>query len=99
MENLLDLSNDQLVDLFPCRARRHFRGLRRKHLALLKKLRKHPARTILVVGAFALLTTLVLRRKSLSLVPDPAVEDFNSNQERMLSRIREIWAEYSTGVA
>jgi len=41
LENLLDLSNEQLVDLLPARARRHFskRGLRRKHIALLKKLR------------------------------------------------------------
>src|SRR5690606_10744713 len=41
LENLLDLSNEQLVELLPARARRHFshRGLRRKHLALVKKLR------------------------------------------------------------
>ena len=42
LENLLDLSNEQLVDLLPARARRRFqqRGLKRKHLALVKKLRK-----------------------------------------------------------
>ena len=38
---MLDLSNEQLVDLLNARARRHFkhRGLRRKHLSLIKKLR------------------------------------------------------------
>lgn len=42
MEALLDMSNEQLVDLFPCRARRRFthRGVVRKEMALLKKLRK-----------------------------------------------------------
>eukprot|EP01114_Cavostelium_apophysatum_P005929 TRINITY_DN17105_c0_g1_i1.p2 TRINITY_DN17105_c0_g1~~TRINITY_DN17105_c0_g1_i1.p2 ORF type:complete len:149 (+),score=40.93 TRINITY_DN17105_c0_g1_i1:142-588(+) len=41
LENLLDLSNEQLVDLLPSRQRRRFnkRGLKRKHLSLLKKLR------------------------------------------------------------
>eukprot|EP01130_Rhizamoeba_saxonica_P000579 TRINITY_DN10546_c0_g1_i1.p1 TRINITY_DN10546_c0_g1~~TRINITY_DN10546_c0_g1_i1.p1 ORF type:complete len:155 (-),score=37.71 TRINITY_DN10546_c0_g1_i1:105-539(-) len=41
LENLLDLSNEQLVDLFPARARRRFsRGLDYKSIALIKKLRK-----------------------------------------------------------
>jgi len=42
LENLLDLSNEQLCELFPARARRRLshKGLKRKHLALVKKLRK-----------------------------------------------------------
>jgi len=37
----LDLSNEQLMELFPARARRRFnRGLKRKSIALIKKLRK-----------------------------------------------------------
>ena len=42
LENLLDLSNEQLVDLLHARARRRLahRGLKRKHTSLLKKLRK-----------------------------------------------------------
>eukprot|EP00027_Filamoeba_sp_ATCC50430_P002717 CAMPEP_0168543150 /NCGR_PEP_ID=MMETSP0413-20121227/1733_1 /TAXON_ID=136452 /ORGANISM="Filamoeba nolandi, Strain NC-AS-23-1" /LENGTH=149 /DNA_ID=CAMNT_0008573085 /DNA_START=539 /DNA_END=988 /DNA_ORIENTATION=+ len=42
LEHLLDLSQANLLDLLPCRARRRLgkRGLKRKHLALLKKLRK-----------------------------------------------------------
>ena len=42
LENLLDLSQEQLADLFPARARRRLtkRGLKRKHLTLIKKLRK-----------------------------------------------------------
>lgn len=42
LENLLDLSNEQLMDLVHARARRRFsnRGLKRKPVALLKKLRK-----------------------------------------------------------
>jgi len=41
LENLLDLSNEQLIDLVHARARRRFshRGLKRKPMALLKKLR------------------------------------------------------------
>merc|ERR1711976_145698 len=36
-----DMRHDQLVELFSCRQRRRFgRGLKRKHMALLKKLRK-----------------------------------------------------------
>ncbi|UYV76558.1 RPS15 [Cordylochernes scorpioides] len=38
---LLDMSSDQLMELMPCRVRRRYsRGLKRKHLALNKKLRK-----------------------------------------------------------
>merc|ERR1711988_743354 len=38
---LLDMSNEQLMELFPCRMRRKFnRGLKRKPMALIKKLRK-----------------------------------------------------------
>eukprot|EP01123_Difflugia_compressa_P014668 TRINITY_DN78_c0_g1_i1.p1 TRINITY_DN78_c0_g1~~TRINITY_DN78_c0_g1_i1.p1 ORF type:complete len:178 (+),score=38.03 TRINITY_DN78_c0_g1_i1:73-534(+) len=41
LENLMDLSNDQLMELFPARARRRFNhGLKRKNIALIKKLRK-----------------------------------------------------------
>ncbi|XP_072166601.1 small ribosomal subunit protein uS19-like [Diadema setosum] len=41
LDQLLDMSNEQLTDLLHCRARRRFkRGLKRKPLALLKKLRK-----------------------------------------------------------
>jgi small subunit ribosomal protein S15e len=41
LENLLDLSNDQLMNLVHARARRRFkRGLGRKPVSLLKKLRK-----------------------------------------------------------
>ncbi|KAI8054607.1 ribosomal protein rps15 [Syncephalis plumigaleata] len=41
LEQLLDLNNEQLMELFPCRARRRFnRGLKRKPMALIKKLRK-----------------------------------------------------------
>uniref|UniRef100_A0A7S4JK08 40S ribosomal protein S15 n=1 Tax=Paramoeba aestuarina TaxID=180227 RepID=A0A7S4JK08_9EUKA len=42
LEKLLDLSNAQLIDLLPARARRRFsnRGMKRKHMALLKRLRK-----------------------------------------------------------
>merc|ERR1711973_563120 len=36
-----DMSNEQLMELFPCRMRRKFnRGLKRKPMALIKKLRK-----------------------------------------------------------
>ena len=41
LDRLLDMSNDALMLLFPCRVRRRFaRGLKRKHMALLKRLRK-----------------------------------------------------------
>jgi len=41
LENLLDLSNEQLMEYFPARARRRFnRGLKRKAVALIRKLRK-----------------------------------------------------------
>ncbi|KAI7843419.1 hypothetical protein COHA_002897 [Chlorella ohadii] len=41
LEQLLDMSTDELVELFPARQRRRFqRGLKRKALALIKKLRK-----------------------------------------------------------
>merc|ERR1711872_360473 len=41
LDQLLDMNNEQLVELFPCRQRRRFqRGLKRKHMALLKRLRK-----------------------------------------------------------
>eukprot|EP00735_Rhodelphis_limneticus_P004833 TRINITY_DN1647_c0_g1::TRINITY_DN1647_c0_g1_i1::g.17722::m.17722 TRINITY_DN1647_c0_g1::TRINITY_DN1647_c0_g1_i1::g.17722 ORF type:complete len:170 (-),score=51.80,sp/O65059/RS15_PICMA/74.17/2e-77,Ribosomal_S19/PF00203.16/3.5e+03,Ribosomal_S19/PF00203.16/4.1e-32 TRINITY_DN1647_c0_g1_i1:286-726(-) len=41
LEQLLDLSNEQLMDLVNARVRRKFaRGLKRKPLALIKKLRK-----------------------------------------------------------
>merc|ERR1712180_100278 len=41
LDQLLDMNNEQLVELFPCRQRRRFqRGLKRKHMALLKRLRR-----------------------------------------------------------
>ncbi|KAG0475511.1 hypothetical protein HPP92_015197 [Vanilla planifolia] len=41
LDQLLDMSTDELVKLFPARARRRFqRGLKRKPMALIKKLRK-----------------------------------------------------------
>jgi len=42
LENLLDLNNEQLCDLLHARARRRLlqRGLKRKHMSLLKKLRQ-----------------------------------------------------------
>mmetsp|Transcript_2411 Transcript_2411/g.6969 ORF Transcript_2411/g.6969 Transcript_2411/m.6969 type:complete len:145 (+) Transcript_2411:104-538(+) len=41
LETLLDMSTDELVELFGARQRRRFqRGLKRKPLALIKKLRK-----------------------------------------------------------
>ena len=41
LDKLLDLSNAQLIDLLPARPRRSFsnRGMKRKHRALLKRLR------------------------------------------------------------
>merc|ERR1711917_100905 len=41
LDQLLDMSNEQLMELFACRMRRKFnRGLKRKPMALIKKLRK-----------------------------------------------------------
>ncbi|KAJ0803565.1 putative ribosomal protein S19/S15 [Helianthus annuus] len=41
LDALLDMSTDELVKLFTARARRRFqRGLKRKPMALIKKLRK-----------------------------------------------------------
>ena len=41
LENLLDLSTEQLMDLVHARARRRFqRGLKKKPMGLIKKLRK-----------------------------------------------------------
>lgn len=41
LDRLLDLEHEELMKLFPCRARRKFaRGLNRKQLGLIKKLRK-----------------------------------------------------------
>ena len=40
-DQLLDMNNEQLMELFVCRIRRKFsRGLKRKPMALIKKLRK-----------------------------------------------------------
>merc|ERR1712083_390732 len=37
LDQLLDMSNEQLMELFPCRMRRKFtRGLKRKPMALIK---------------------------------------------------------------
>ena len=47
LEQLLDLSTEQLVDLVHSRARRRFqRGLKRKPMGLIKKLRKVPPLTV-----------------------------------------------------
>merc|ERR1711893_322145 len=41
LDQLLDMSNEQLMDLLHCRARRRLsRGLKRKHQALMQRLRK-----------------------------------------------------------
>ena len=41
LDQLLDMSSDELIQLFDARARRRFqRGLKRKPLALIKKMRK-----------------------------------------------------------
>jgi len=41
LDQLLDMNNEQLMELFTCRVRRKFsRGLKRKPMALIKKLRK-----------------------------------------------------------
>merc|ERR1712226_643105 len=41
LDQLLDMNNEQLMELSPCRIRRKFsRGLKRKPMALIKKLRK-----------------------------------------------------------
>merc|ERR1712237_73934 len=41
LDQLLDMNNEQLVELFAARQRRRFRrGLKRKHMNLLRKLRK-----------------------------------------------------------
>ncbi|XP_033110765.1 40S ribosomal protein S15-like [Anneissia japonica] len=41
LDQLLDMSNEQFMELVHCRARRRFnRGLKRKPMALIKKLRK-----------------------------------------------------------
>merc|ERR1712179_750342 len=41
LDQLLDLNNEQLMELFPCRIRRKYnRGIKRKPMALIKKLRK-----------------------------------------------------------
>ena len=40
-DQFLDMNNEQLMELFVCRIRRKFsRGLKRKPMALIKKLRK-----------------------------------------------------------
>merc|ERR1712029_843463 len=41
LDQLLDMNNEQLMELFPCRVRRKIIcGLKRKPMALIKKLRK-----------------------------------------------------------
>merc|ERR1711922_69373 len=41
LDQLLDMNHEQLMELFTCRIRRKFsRGLKRKPMALIKKLRK-----------------------------------------------------------
>ncbi|KXN72490.1 ribosomal protein S19 [Conidiobolus coronatus NRRL 28638] len=47
LDNLLDLSSEELMDVFHCRARRRFqRGLKRKPMILIKKLRKAKKETL-----------------------------------------------------
>eukprot|EP00494_Astrolonche_serrata_P026439 UN26701 len=49
LDALLDMSTDDLVQMFPARARRRFkRGLKRKPMALVKKLRKAKKELLLV---------------------------------------------------
>jgi len=50
LENLLDLTQEQIVDLLPSKQRRRFnkRGIKRKYTNLLKKLRK--SKKLAVVG-------------------------------------------------
>ncbi|KAJ8977989.1 hypothetical protein NQ317_004533 [Molorchus minor] len=46
LDQLLDMPNEQLMELMHCRARRRFtRGLKRKPMALVKKLRKAKKRS------------------------------------------------------
>jgi len=41
LDQLLDMNNEQLADLFTCRIRRRLKhGLKRKHMTLIKKLKK-----------------------------------------------------------
>ncbi|XP_023320191.1 40S ribosomal protein S15 [Eurytemora carolleeae] len=41
LDQLLDMNHEQLMELFPCRIRRKFsRGIKRKPMALIKKLRR-----------------------------------------------------------
>merc|ERR1711944_65827 len=41
LDQLLDMNNEQLMELFPCRVRRKIsRGLKRKPMALIKKLQE-----------------------------------------------------------
>ena len=41
LDQLLDMSNEQLMELFPCRIRRRLsKGLKRKPMALIKRLRQ-----------------------------------------------------------
>merc|ERR1712117_72310 len=43
LDQLLDMNNEQLMELFPCRIRRKFsRGLKRKPMALSKKKKEAP---------------------------------------------------------
>merc|ERR1712210_304043 len=43
LDQLLDMNNEQLMELFPCRIRRKFsRGLKRKPMALRKKKKEAP---------------------------------------------------------
>merc|ERR1712011_63166 len=43
LDQLLDMNNEQLMELFPCRIRRKFsRGLKRKPMALIKKKKEAP---------------------------------------------------------
>merc|ERR1712001_792304 len=57
LDQLLDMNNEQLMELFPCRVRRKIsRGLKRKPMALIKKLRKEkkecPVNEKPVVGVY-----------------------------------------------
>uniref|UniRef100_A0A2C9VUJ0 40S ribosomal protein S15 n=1 Tax=Manihot esculenta TaxID=3983 RepID=A0A2C9VUJ0_MANES len=60
LDALLDMSTDELVKLFPARARRRFqRGLKRKPMALIKKLRKAVCFLLLVILSWTFILLVI----------------------------------------
>jgi hypothetical protein len=56
-------------------------------------------RPVLAISAVFLAAALLLRRKyaaSVNRTSDHDVEDFTANQEAVLRRVREIWADHCT---